>query len=536
MRWLALLLAAAAGCSRCAGERSAASADELLPPRAPLVIGTGDLGASAQRLAGLVERAGTVPGGEQLGDIRRQVAAQLGFDPLKREGLLAAGLDPGRSAALVATLPGWVVALPLTKPELFAQTIDRLLREKAGFAVRTEEAHQGVRCAVYARESGGPKVATAIVRGYGLIARGDDPAREIGAAAARPREQALAADAAWSEVRTAMKASPPGDAALFAPAGSAIGLRAPTRKPLAGDSSAVFSFASDGLSVRLRAGLSAEDAKNAQALLPGGGADLLPLLPRDAPFKARLGLSPAAVPGQIARLPLVGNALAALRREASARGVDLDKDLFGSLKPGLVASMATAGALDISKVVDFGFLDWRARSPFDFVQVAALAEVGDKPRLLAALEAVAAALPQVGARAERQGDGWQVTYAGGAGARFGVLLAQGRTLAYLVGGGVKPERLLPDPAAREPALEGAEGVAVAFDLGRLAAAVRALPESAYGSGPQSFIARSLVGQVIEPLKALRGSLQLAPSPGGLLATARVEIVAAGGAGVQNRGP
>src|SRR4030081_413081 len=94
-RGLALLLLATAGCSRCGGT-SAAAAEELLPARPPGAVVTAPLGAVAQHLLALTERASSLPGGEQLGEVRRGTTAQLGFDPLTRDGLLSAGLDPDR--------------------------------------------------------------------------------------------------------------------------------------------------------------------------------------------------------------------------------------------------------------------------------------------------------------------------------------------------------------------------------------------------------------------------------------------------------
>src|ERR1700694_2613103 len=95
----ALLLLAAAGCSRCAGSRAAA-AEELLPAHPSAAVITAPLGAVAQHLAALTDRASSLPGGERLGEPRRGVAAQLGFDPLTRDGLLSAGLDPDRGVAV----------------------------------------------------------------------------------------------------------------------------------------------------------------------------------------------------------------------------------------------------------------------------------------------------------------------------------------------------------------------------------------------------------------------------------------------------
>ncbi|HEX4384622.1 MAG TPA: hypothetical protein VH083_16785, partial [Myxococcales bacterium] len=96
-RALALLLLVA-GCSRC-GEKSAASAEELLPLQVPGVIVTAPLAALSGHLQALAARAESLPGGEQLGDLRKGITARLGFDPFTREGLLAAGIDPDRAAA-----------------------------------------------------------------------------------------------------------------------------------------------------------------------------------------------------------------------------------------------------------------------------------------------------------------------------------------------------------------------------------------------------------------------------------------------------
>src|SRR2546426_12829044 len=94
----ALLLLAAAGCYRC-GATSAGAAEELLPARPSAGVITAPLGAGAQHLAALSDRAASLPGGGQLADGRRGVTAQRGVDPPTREGLSSAGLDPDRGAA-----------------------------------------------------------------------------------------------------------------------------------------------------------------------------------------------------------------------------------------------------------------------------------------------------------------------------------------------------------------------------------------------------------------------------------------------------
>src|SRR2546421_172017 len=133
------------------------------------------LGAMAQPRAALADRASSLPGGEQLGELRRAVAARFGFDPLTPEGLLAAGLDPDRGAA-AALFEGprrgeFVTALPVAKPDLFVQTAQRLLVERAGFAAGGGQAQT-----VELVERRGGAGGRTVVRGRAVVARTPDPA------------------------------------------------------------------------------------------------------------------------------------------------------------------------------------------------------------------------------------------------------------------------------------------------------------------------------------------------------------------------
>lgn len=521
-----------ASCGRCGGARTASSAEELLPALPPGAASTAPLAELARHADELLARAARLPGGEQLGENRRAVAAQLGFDPLTGDGLASAGLDPERGMAVAlqqdgAGRMGFVAALPLRGRDAFVQTFEKLVRERQGYTERTEEARGEARAVVFARPGGGLRLGYALLRGYAVVARGGDPAADLAAAAGRAAEQSLARDARYAAARAAVAPAGGGapDLTLFAPAQGAAQARLLGRA-LPGDGALGLAMGTAGVRLRGSLALAAPDAREVQTLLPGGGEALSVLLPKDAPLQVRLGIEPSRLPAALARVPALDGLLSRLRSALAARRVDLDRDLFGALQPGAVLAVLLSPRANLGRAVDQGVFDVRAHSPFDVIQLAAYARPADAARVQAALRAVAEVLPQFGARAEAAPGGaeWRATYAGGEGLRFGLRAAEGGPLVYLLGG-LDPEAALAQKGAQGP---GAGAAALRVDFARLAEQVAALPPEAYGSGPQSYVARSLVAQVIEPLRplALRG--QVSAGGQGLSIDLALEIAPAAG--------
>ena len=138
----------------------------------------------------------------------------------------------------------------------------------------------------------------------------------------------------------------------------------------------------------------------------GWGRGLAALLPADAPVRMRLGLQPAEVLRQARRIPEIAQAIDSL----AAGGVDPLRDIAPALAPGAALAIGLSPSAKLGALVDYGIFDWRTRSPFESLQLLALAPVADEARLLRALESLARALPKAGGEVRRTSDGWQDLY------------------------------------------------------------------------------------------------------------------------------
>jgi len=592
-RALLLALALLASCSRC-GAPAARDAAELLPANYAAALQTAPLGTLAARESGFSQLAAQIPGGEIVGDTARALSGQLGVDLLSREGLLAAGLDPERGAAVMqlaavpATAPAtatgapparapWIAAVPLSSAEKFGQRLESVLAGRAGYPLRADEPRGNVHCVVFSRTGSPTRIGYALVRGYGVIAVGADPAGLIAEAAARPAEQSLARDPRLARAQSELEhpdllllsaAGNPLLARLGAIASGLTGGLAGDRG-LPGNSALGVALFPDGARLQLAQDLTDAHRDQLRALFVAAAPADAFQTPQ-APLELKTSALPSQLPTLLAQLPLVRDALPGLRAAFAKQGADLDRDLFGALSPGAAFALGLAPNANLGRALDPALLDVRLRSPFDIVRFYAASSARDPEAIRRAFTALASALPALGATAQRtaekkqaQGgllDEWTTRYPGGEGVRFGLFVpgrdlcgqapaAHTQALVFALGGAGSLEEVLAArlPCARaalgdsarsgdvlhanDPRLAdaGAAPMQLQLDLGALADAVNQLPDSAYGTGPQVFVARSLVSQVILPLQRLRASAELRPSDRGFLATVRVHVAAAPGA-------
>ncbi len=373
---LALLLCAS--CSRC-GAPAARDAAELLPSRWTAAVSTAPLGPLSQRASAALALAATIPGGDALQEQVRGISTQLGLDLLSREGLLAAGLDPERGAALALLEPAagdarapWIAALPLSNPSTFAQKLETTLLGRAGYPLRVDEVRGSVHCVVFSRASAGPRIGYAVVRGYGVLARGPDPSQLIAEAAARTLDKSLAADPRLTQARTELDHP---DVIALSTSGNPLLARLSARA-LPGKSALGLTLLPDGARVRLTQDLPTAQSAQLHALFAASGATERFETPQ-TPLTLRVNAVPAQLPALLGQAPQLRAALEGLRQTFAQGGADLDRDLFAALSPGASLAIDLAPAANLGRALDPAALDLRAHSPFDIVRLYATAAARD---------------------------------------------------------------------------------------------------------------------------------------------------------------
>jgi hypothetical protein len=524
----AAALLVSAGCARC-GTPKAVPPERFLPADAPLAVVVPRLGAAAEALRPLARTVESVPAAAGVVEALAAVRAQLGFDPLDERGLADAGLDPKGGAAL-ALAPGAspLLVLPVGDEGRLEALLARLARDRLGAGSAERAGVAGAPVTTWRTRPGAPPaLALAVTQRTALLARGPDAPARVTAAAARIAGEALAGNEVYARARRALGDGAPA-ALAFAPAGSPYARRASALR----DGGAV-GLTADGARLVFRTALllSPERAQAWRAVLGAGpapaGSEALARVPRDAFLAVRFDGDPVAL----------GRRLAWSFPDAAARltaaGLDLEADLLATLAPGAAAALSLAPTFEVA-AVSRGAGALGEADPFRLGHAVAVLPVRDAARARAALDKLAAAAPALGLEAEAPPAGRYVwTFRRGA-AEVGVALDGARLL--LAGGEGRLERLRAGDAPPYAAPTVPSRVALAggaaggvLDVARLVASFRALPEAAYGTGPDAFVMRSLAERVVDPASRLLAAtlradlvegaarldltLELAPPPG-----------------------
>jgi hypothetical protein len=490
---------AAAGCQ---GGRRGPPPERFVPRDVAAVIVVPETGRAARELSELHATLSGFPGAAEIAGARGTLAAQLGFDPLDPEALDDAGFDPRRGAA-VATLErgaaagkaaarSVLVVLPVEDAPRIEALLVRLARDRLGATERSATS-LGEASVVVLRAPGAaaPALAYAMVQRTAILCTGPAGPAVVAEAAALAPEGSLAEAAPWKVARAAL-----GDgvsAAQWLPPGSPL-----LRKMWAlADGVAIGVSAARGRFAARAAVLLGDREPSFRALAAGGAAaQLVSRLDPAAQLAARFDGDFAALGRKL--VPIVP---AADRARLAAKGIELERDLFGVLAPGGALALFLAPRLDLA-----GLTASAVRAdPLRALEFEALLPVKDP----AAAEAASARIAPLAGRRRRGADGvhrirtpsGEVAWKVDAAARL-VAAAGGRPgrLEALLARAAKEGWRAPTADAAG-ALSGGLGGAV-LEPGRLVAAVRAMPEEAFGTGPSGFVMRSLVERLVEPASRL----------------------------------
>jgi hypothetical protein len=482
-------------CGRCGPGASGAGPERYVPRDAPAVVVVPELRRAVREAAALHRAAGAFPGTAEVAAWRDAVAAQLGLDPLDPEALEANGLDADRGAAVAWLLPGpgaaardgtQLLVLPVADAGKVEALLGRLARERLGAGVRTEEDGAGRTVVTFRPAPGAPaSLAFSLANGTALVVPGAGGAEAVAAAAARAHEASLAGSAAYDRARRVLGED---RAVIFwiPPDSPAV----PREWPLRGGVAAGLT----GSEARVRTVLAAllgdrEPGVRSLAASGNEGAAFAKRLDPRAAIVLRFDGDPATL-GRLA-LPYLP---ARERVRFAALGLDLQRDLFDQALPGAAGAIRLNPGLRVPALTEAAF---RA-DPLRALQFEAVVRLRDP-----------AAAQAVSARLARGGPPWRIASAAGEfawridGDRLAIVGGEAGDLDRLVarldgggGGGYRPR----SEAAGDALEDGLGGLVV--DPANLVAQARALPASAFGTGPSGFVLRSVIERVLEPASRL----------------------------------
>jgi hypothetical protein len=372
-----------------------------------------------------------------------------------------------------------------------------------GATQRAESQRGGARIVALASAPGGPvEIAYATVGRIAVLARGPAAADAVTGAALLEPEATLAEVPAFKAARSAL-----GRGHVV------LAYLAPRSAPRDGVVPALWrDGAALGLSGRsdrvhgravLLLGEGREEAWREIAGAPARAAgEDFAYLPKEAFLIGRF----AGDPVPVARRALW--AFPAAAQALAATGVDPERDLFPALAPGAALGVALAPTFDVT-AVSRRDRDVALADPFRLFHVAGFTRTRSANEARAALDALGKT-----ARAA----GWDVAATGAppaawtfrrGDATLDVALVEDR---LLVAGG--PRRIdelarLVDgkggwsaPTAGSRGLATGGAAAAVLDFGNLVRSARALPASAYGTGPDAFVMRSIAERILDPASRL----------------------------------
>jgi hypothetical protein len=475
-----VVLALLAGCARCGAPRGGPPPERFVPATNAGAIVFPVIAEAARQAAALQGALAARPGGEELARMRSALRLQLTFDLFDPESLKGAGLDVQRGLAIaeLATRPGEpgtpLLILPIGDAGTLEAQVSRLARERLGAADRGEQAAGGTTFTVWRRSAGEPALlSVAQSEGSMVLAIGPSGPDVLRVVLALDPGVSLAASPAWKRGRTALGDGFP--ILFFTPRDAPALVDLPVTDGVA----AGLSASATGVRLAVAVMLGLQEQRVRPLAGTGDGSNQ----------PSRLH------PATVVALRLSADPVVALRLAADQRGLPLIEPVAA-----MAAQLATPIELGASLATraDLGsLLGGRAMAqPLKVARLEALAGLKDPAAFTAACDRLMALLGAPAGKGR-----WTM---GGADAEF-AWAVQGRTVALSAGvaGGLPP--LLARLQAGGPGFEPPAAVAgsLAGGLGglvlhgdNLVTALRALPPSAFGAGPDAVVGRSLVEKAV----------------------------------------
>jgi hypothetical protein len=477
---LTLLLLLSVGCTRCGQGPTAGPTPEgverLLPRGAVGVVVVPQLAAAGQKLRILeglkvLGFAAQLRGFDDGRAFANALVAELGIDVRSAEALEKGGVDGARGAAFAVLVTGHgYLALPVKDAGKLHALLETLARQRLGATVFEERKTGEYAVKTFSVAPGAPpKLGYVVSRRFALVSDGPG-VDKLAALAAMTESDSLASEPAY---RAELERLPrERDVVVYLPSGTPLLINVPLTAVTAS-----VALTPAGLAVTANGRWKGDPAQLA-ALQPRQGKALLGYLPADAFLVTRY----AGEPSQLAAWSkdLLGPALT---RAFAEGGFDLKAEALDQLAPGVVAALSLSDAPPMGQGLPQ--LDLRQTNPFSYVHLSGAAVSKTPDAVMPALERVAALAPRFGAQmvVKQRADGQKAvltSYAQGE----GVHLAPKGDLVFFASPVQRLDALVRSDGKGEPQVEGlgAEALAVAVDLQKLAASVRALPESAWGLG------------------------------------------------------
>ena len=472
---LVLLVLALASCSKCGKTTAGTSSgvERVLPKGAVGVIVVPNVGAAGQKLkilealkvAAFAAQLRGFADGKGFADA---LVNELGIDVRSAEALEKAGVDGSAAAGMAALATGHgYLALPVKDASKFHEKLKALAALRLGAGTVGEKKYGELTVKTFGAGDV-PKLGYALAHGYALVTDGAG-LEKLPGIAAMTESDSLASDKASTAELAKLPAER--DVVVYLPNGTPLLAQAPFTA-VAG----AVSLTTAGLAVSVNANWKG-DQEQLAALQPQQVKSLLGYLPADAFLITRYSGDPSRL-GPFAR-QLMGPHLA---RAFEENGFDVKAQVLDQLQPGLVASLSLAEGAQLGGGMPE--LDLRRTNPFAYVNLSGAGATKKPAEVLPTFEKIAAIAPKFGAEmtVRERADGQKAvitTYSQGEGVHF----APKGELVFFASPVQRLEALVKSDGAGTPISGlGDEAVSVVIDLNKLAASVRALPESAWGLG------------------------------------------------------